>query len=364
MGTVGSTATVCDETESRHKDPTRLMAVAQRLAAATTRLPPCCLQVCGDFVYIGTYDLDKGSGERHGSVDTYLSDGLTLVESIDTNGAVLDIKVSPHDEHIVATAHSTGEVAVWRHDEALRRLQLVATHQLFDRHTLVTSLVFLPVERDQLLVTLTTGELAVVNHALGTVVQTMAAQHSLECWTGHYGEVGHMLHVAFTGGDDARLIAHDLRTAGEVWRTGTRHHTAGVVSVLGALTRWNHARPHQLWTGLYDDHLRVLDLRLVDRARPALISGYPPLVLYEENLGGGVWRLVPRGDDAVLACCMYDGARIVRPTETSFDVERYFKGDHESMCYGGDWTQGGAEVVTCSFYDKVVQAWSPSEVQA
>ena len=46
-------------------------------------------------------------------------------------------------------------------------------------------------------------------------------------------------------------------------------------------------------------------------------------------------RLIPSPvDNRLLSCCMYDGARIIDANLDSFTVTRYFKQDHQSMCYG------------------------------
>ena len=76
--------------------------------------------------------------------------------------------------------------------------------------------------------------------------------------------------VVFTGGDDAKLIAHDLRTNQSIWNTGHRHHGAGVVSILSPGPNWNTNNSNHLWTGSYDDSLRILDLRVIDKGNPLL----------------------------------------------------------------------------------------------
>ncbi|KAL6450567.1 RRT2 Diphthine methyltransferase [Candida maltosa Xu316] len=192
------------------------------------------------------------------------------------------------------------------------------------------------------------------------------AMHELECWTGSFGSSsGSLSNIVYTGGDDACLIAHDIRTNRDVW-TLKRGHDAGIVSVLSPGSNgWNMNGGYSLWTGSYDDHLRVWDLRVVDRLNPELIDGYVPKLLNKEDLGGGVWRLIPspvENDDRVLSCCMYEGVRVIDVQgEERFKVSRFFKEDHESMCYGGDWSSDGKYIATCSFYDNVVQIWSPDE---
>lgn len=331
--------------------------IHSRLAATKSSLPPCCLRVHPNdtsLILLGTYQLEKDSGRRHGSVEMWkYADGhLEQLRTYPTDGAILDLKFGVGGSTLV-TAHSTGNIMVWR--SAGADLELVHDKALFDPDTLITSIFFSPTH-DELLVTLTSGASALVDLATFEVNE-LDTSHSLECWTGAFGEVGPLSNVVFTGGDDLALIAHDRRTNGPIW-TAARAHDAGVVAILPASPHWNAANAHHLWTGSYDDHLRVLDLRITEQSTD-LIPGLVPRVLQKENLGGGVWRLIPSPvDQRVLACCMYDGARIINGGE-SFLVEGYFKGDHESMCYGGDWASDGSYVATCSFYDNVVQVWEP-----
>lgn len=342
------------------------MLTAKRLAVTKTALPPCCLRLDPrdpSVVLIGTYKLEKETGTRHGSIDILRIElgEFSLVSSTPTLLAILDLKFSPFDPLVVVLAHSTGEIAVWQYNGELSLVQKV---QLTDDDTLVTSIFFCPHEEGKLLATLTSGESLLVDLQTQQTDQ-LASSHSLECWTGAFGEIGPAQNVVFTGGDDAALVAHDTRSLDKIWATGYKHHDAGVVLILCPSTKWLNLQPNTLWTGSYDDHLRILDLRMLEiESGPMLYQNLLPSERLKQNLNGGVWRLIPAPhSDDVLACCMYDGARIITPTSTSAAILRYFKGDHESMCYGGDWMEPDS-VVTCSFYDNVVQQWLPSETAA
>lgn len=317
---------------------------------------------------IGTYKLEKDTGRRHGSLDVYASGkgGWTRLLSVATELAVLDVKVSPKDPSVWVLAHSTGNIMVWKFDEDNNSLQLQENLRLYDEGVLVTSVFFDPANPEQLLATLTSGEAAIVNLQDSSSHQ-LDTQHLLECWTGAFGEAAPAANVVFTGGDDAKLIAHDLRTNSKIWATSARHHDAGVVLILCPNTLWLLHQPNQLWTGSYDDHLRVFDLRKLDTDDgPCLFPSLLPQELHKVNLNGGVWRLIPAPksastpQDSVLACCMYQGAYIVLPEDDKPVAKQFFKGQHDSMVYGGDWASLGEYVVTCSFYDNVVEQWLPS----
>lgn len=367
-------------------------------AVSHTNKPPCCLRIFrDDFIILGTYDLDKPSGARTGSIDV-LDRNLGPLENYDTYGAVLDLKLSPFDDTLMASAHSTGNVELWRieyesiaSDRTLKLLR-IANLQVFDADTLITSLHFSPRTPENLLVTATNGETRVLDLKHESEVFTSQAlsmqyskletnlldvqgcqasvsnvdsvtldyQHALECWTAEYGCLAPFENVVFTGGDDSAIAAHDLRTLETVW-SNSRIHEAGVVAIKCSSSTFRANKPTSILTGSYDDHIRSLELRMMgDSIYPGV--NVPVANSSSSNLGGGVWRFAESPQNAqdsesnkLLVCCMYDGAKILRVDGDDFIIETYTKKNHESMCYGGDW--GHKFVATCSFYDKVVQLW-------
>lgn len=341
------------------------MLFSKQLAATKTQLPPCCLQIHPlnhKIVFVGTYDLEKVSGLRHGSIETYsTADGLfELLKQATAPLAILDLKFNPSDPCCLILAHSTGIISVWSVDPQTFVLTKKHEYEVSKNSTLVTSIFFNPSDQNQLLCTLTSGAALMLDLTTG-LVEEFNAYHDLECWTGAFGQLGPCKNVVFTGGDDSKLIAHDIRTKEKIWATNHRHHDAGVVSILSPHEKWLNSQPNCLWTGSYDDCLRVFDVRYLDSDEgPVLYQSLLPTESTKKNLGGGVWRLIPSPtSNDVLSCCMYDGARIIEPQEGgSFEVRRYFKGNHESMVYGADWKDPDS-VTTCSFYDNVLHQWLP-----
>ncbi|CCE65027.1 hypothetical protein TPHA_0J02070 [Tetrapisispora phaffii CBS 4417] len=378
------------------------MEESKTVAATLTKFPPCCLRIFRDkYILVGTYELDKPTGNRTGTVDVY-DDELVLVNSYPCYGAVLDLKLSPFDATLVISAHSTGNVMLWKVEcESRLELKLIKNIQVFEIETLITSLHFSPLKASTVLLTATSGEAVTINIETGDVtfssnaveayyskVETKAlnvqgisesiveqdsepfsTKHSLECWTGEFGALQPLADTVFTGGDDATIMGHDLRSHDVIW-TNNRIHEAGVVGIKCSTQTFRTSKPTSIVTGSYDDQIRSFDFRMLgaDSIYPG--QNIPVLNSQQLNLGGGVWRFseapinLQYEKDTLLVCCMYNGTKIVtiNDLETSnadeqFQEIHYLKNGHDSMCYGGDWSS--RFIATCSFYDKSLQKWNP-----
>ncbi|CDK24313.1 unnamed protein product [Kuraishia capsulata CBS 1993] len=281
--------------------------------------PPCCLQFSptdGSVLLAGTYTLHKENGTRTGSIERYeLQTGeLILTEEVKVESAILDLKFIDPTRFI--TAQSTGNIMLWNLG---KNIELLRNVQIFEEDVLVTSIT---IGDDQLGITSTTGSVATVSRETLQVTQIYESIHSLECWCLNFNEG-----VIYSGGDDAKLNLIDPRI-GMVTRS--LRHDAGVTSILP----WKGS----LLSGSYDDNIRRID-----------ISSFREVE--KHNLGGGVWRLTPQGDE-LLVNCMYDGAKILN---SDLEVTKILSKNHTSICYGGAWKDDS--LATCSFYDKVIQLW-------
>lgn len=371
-----------------------------------TSLPPCCLRIFQDkFILVGTYDLDKPTGFRTGSIVIY-NKNLELLNTYSTYGAILDLKLSPFDNTLVITGHSTGNISIWKienTDSDSINLSFITSIQVYDPEILITSLHFSPLYQNLVTVTATSGESAIIdltNDSKTSLINSKSLYdhfcidkietpiqldiqnisqsvidyrnlrndftkiHDLECWTAEFGCLSPLQSVLFTAGDDSSLIAHDLRTLDSIW-SNNRIHSAGVTSIKTSTNTFRTSKPTSIITGSYDDHIRCLDLKMLgDNLYPG--SNIPVFKKRENNLNGGVWRLIenPNDPESLLVCCMYNGAKIVKffedeenDDDTFFQETNYLKTGHESMCYGGDWSS--ELIATCSFYDKSLQVWNP-----
>lgn len=324
---------------------------------ATTQLPPCVVQVHPvnhSLMLVGTYHLDKEQGTRQGSIDIYYYEEgkLRAGRSNPIRSAVLDLQIKPDQPDIVVSAQSTGQVVVWKlegwravspsatpgpesasgprpgldsrhstpqtqHSNLLHQRTSSATsgmsgtarectcepifqHQLFDSNTLVLSIKFSANDPSLMSATLSSGEVALlrITDAGAITVIAQHQSHTLECWTSAFGETSNLDNILFSGGDDSLLVSHDLRImsmehSGIIW-SSMRLHDAGITSILPSSikTGWMRQSPLCLWTGGYDDQLVSVDLRL--GAQNCLDKYNVPRVESKLDLGGGVWRLVPK----------------------------------------------------------------------
>ncbi|CAN8251825.1 unnamed protein product [Cochlearia groenlandica] len=112
--------------------------------------------------------------------------------------------------------------------------------------------------------------------------------------------------------------------------------------------------PYSVYTGSYDEPLRVWDTRSVSR----------PVNETSVSLGGGVWRIKHHLclSGVVLAACMHNGFAVAKVGDGKGEVMENYK-KHESLAYGADWYKGKdgkqSVVATCSFYDRLLRLWMP-----
>lgn len=166
----------------------------------------------------------------------------------------------------------------------------------------------------------------------------------------------------WTGGDDCAFHLWDLRQGTDQAAVSLRKaHSAGVCCIMPSSHR---GEEHVLFTGSYDEHVRLWDLRSVGEPP----SGMPPKTLAKEVTGGGVWRLRYRSGcpGRLFAACMYNGYATLEysAAEGTLSITRAFD-QSGALCYGADWamvrgrrrSEKGSDNEVClcataSFYDK------------
>lgn len=291
---------------------------------------------------VGTYWLDEATKKRHGKLCVYKLqlDNLAAIEGsaeklqdIDCD-AILDMKW--YDSRLFV-AHSTGSLSIFdtmsSSDISSFKLALLKRKTFIETDTLVMSL---SVSARGILTSHSDGTIAILTHDLR--LQNMLHVSELEVWIQSWGADSHLI---YTGSDDGLFAAWDIREAHSrgshttsTW-SNTRSHGAGVTAIVP------DKNGRDILTGSYDDRIRRFDVRNLRKT------------VIEKDLSGGVWRIIPRERDELVACCTYDGAKVIQ--NENFEILKTWTG-HDSMVYGGDVT--GDLIGTCSFYDKRVCIWT------
>ncbi|MCJ1293763.1 hypothetical protein MMC34_005318 [Xylographa carneopallida] len=315
------------------------------------------------------------------------------LQTVSTCSAVLDLHFSPHQPEVLAVATSTGAIEIYQlhlvQSISLERSLIV---QAFDSAILALSLAWHPsLERPtEIAVSLSDGNIALVDYSKTPPVQLVTEAHSLEAWTVSWSNLGRTSNdcVLYSGGDDSglrafphRQLRSDIRPDEDDVESpasatapifNTKIHGAGVTAIL-PIKRASSSTPETILTGSYDEYIRVLALSPMGIWK----------VLAEKRLGGGVWRLkqiaglenndtpLPtQSPHYVLASCMHAGARVLQicqnsPETWSIDVLYKFE-EHKSMNYGSDATflrdhekgkYPSVVVASTSFYDRELCLW-------
>lgn len=258
--------------------------------------------------------------------------------------------------------------------------------QVADPSFLVLSLAWSPYSArpSTMAVSLSSGQIRVLDYKTSDKALRSIQSHSLEAWTVAWSTAGcnDESCILYSGGDDSALCKHGevclkstLKKDGEPLvdeapqstSCDVKTHLAGVTAILPIAT--GTAGEEILLTGSYDEYLRILT---------PLGTGRRSKVLAEKRLGGGVWRLKLVGagqlveggelELKVLASCMHAGARIVeirrsKEQEWAVRVLACFE-EHESMNYASDLSveisKDGLKsttYVSTSFYDRKLCIW-------
>ncbi|MCJ1244544.1 hypothetical protein MMC30_001742 [Trapelia coarctata] len=371
--------------------------------------PPSCIEfsrVAEEIFVVGTYSLVEaedtgGSQSRNGSLVLMrgAESGLTSLQTHATGSAVLDLHFSPYQPKVLAVATSTGAVEIFQLRLDNRgRLERFKSIQIFEPTVLVLSVAWhpSPLRLTTLAVSLSNGNLAVIDYAKPTAIIRVLEAHSLEAWTVAWSpevsfEDPYDGFSLYSGGDDSGFCnfpaintAHDHQESEDADgapEPGTLNagfdskiHSAGLTAILPFYAQVNDQIQLVLLTGSYDERVRLLKQGPNGRWKS----------VKERRLGGGVWRLkmISGGHEFVrdgkcewvyhvLASCMHAGARVLQIRLSDFEswsirVLAKFE-EHESMNYGGDATfaienddpqSRSLVIASTSFYDRKLCLWT------
>lgn len=152
--------------------------------------------------------------------------------------------------------------------------------------------------------------------------------------------------VIVSGADDGFLKLWDIRLSNTSPITTNKTHTAGVTSFLN-----NRFADYQLFTGSYDEHLRLFDMRSIKT------NGDP---VTELNLGGGVWHMgygTGCCSQIILASCMYNGWCAIKQNGTVVEVKSSHSEQGENLLYGAslvNHSRFATLAAFCTFNDNFV----------
>ena len=318
----------------------------------------------------------------------------SLIQTINTPYAVLDLHFSPSEPKLLAVATSTGCICLYTTESfGPDPIGHVKTIDLVDSSTLVLALAWCPtsMDRSTIAASFSDGRIATIDYEAPESSFKAATSHSLEAWTLAWSAMADQARLKrlYSGGDDSVIchhehidnqlaVAKDTEDAErEEYRPILRNskiHTAGVTAIL-PLSTFSDDRPEILLTGSYDEFVRVLQPRSSSTRNVFQC-------LAEKRLHGGVWRLKLMRDHGsqedrsfiVLASCMHAGARVLKikrreGEDWKIDIVARFE-EHSSMNYASDSRLDSDEgdihnftVISTSFYDRKLCVWRFQDIR-
>ncbi|EKM83884.1 hypothetical protein AGABI1DRAFT_117353 [Agaricus bisporus var. burnettii JB137-S8] len=356
------------------------------MASFDTGFPADSLEFCpsplaSDIVACGTYKLDNDTfsaenertNQQHRRGQCLIfrvqsnetSDKLSIEKMQECDlAAVLDMKwchLGETSQPLLAVADSMANITLHQLNTSEKRLSQIERIQCATSDVLCLSLDWSNRLRPQsspgcLIVSLSNGSLCLLRPTQTShlaLTETWHA-HDYEPWIAawNYWDIN----IIYSGGDDLRLLAWDIRQGFAKPVHINKRFDAGVTSIQ------SHPHIENIFAvGSYDHKIRIFDARK------------PSVPLAQADAGGGVWRLKwhpssTRRND-VLVASMHDGFKIVSfdldisidqlPTGAKFT--RRFD-EHKSLAYGADWSYApsgsrGTIIGSCSFYDHTLHLW-------
>ncbi|XP_062169708.1 uncharacterized protein LOC133875554 [Alnus glutinosa] len=327
-----------------------------------------CVEFCPHDTYrhvlaASTYMLQEGDQpSRSGSISLFNVDAnmgcLDLFHRVDTAG-IFDMKWSPVGGNVgclLAQADADGCLRFHSLESCLDGAEGVLLKEISGDK--ISSSMCLCLDWNpsatSITVGLSDGSVSMVSLLESQMeVQQEWKAHDFELWASSFDI--HQPQLVYTGSDDCKFSCWDLRdTPSKLAFQNTKVHKMGVCCIVK-----NPSDPNTLFTGCYDEYLRVWDVRSISK----------PVNETSICLGGGVWRIKPHPivPGLVLAACMHNGFAVVKMEGDKAEVlETYSK--HGSLAYGADWQRGesfqdgknkSTLVATCSFYDRLLRLWMP-----
>lgn len=350
----------------------------------------CCsvetVPMCpGEGLYaLGMYELNEETNLRIGALALYNRN--TLISSRPMKSGVLDMKF--HGP-LLACALSSGDVEILSINEEMKDFSSQEPLIKNPDEGLALSLDWNKSEDDDVRLAVSTQEGSVLVYDLLPTgfIESSALRHvhtlfgeRVPAWITAFNP--HNSQIVMSGGDDCCLRLWDLRCPSNSVHKVSNFFTAGVTS-----SQWcpYNSHPNIYAVGSYDGSIAIWDERM---CRPKPLTSI--------DSGGGVWRLkwMPEINCSTHhqlflgAACMHNGSgiyeinpgsKLVESDMSITTVETLIDSNEERLVYGFDWLISSGteksiditedlaksqpcsihyEIVTCSFYDNLVQLWS------
>ncbi|KAI0033176.1 WD-40 repeat-containing protein [Vararia minispora EC-137] len=284
--------------------------------------------------------------------------------------AILDMKwchTSETRQPLLAIADSECNISFHEWDIEEKRIDASVSVSLGDPQVLCLSLDW--ANRRQptssladLVVSLSNGDLALLRQDAtgGLSVRDSWHAHDYEPWIAawNYWDTN----IIYSGGDDLKMKAWDIRAGFSQPVAINKRFTAGVTTIQS-----HPNTEHIIAVGSYDSSVRLFDTRKL----------LTPLT--QAEVGGGAWRVKwhpsPKRTHDLLVAAMHGGFKILKFHDmwTSQDTPPVFRerwtimkefNKHQSLAYGVDWShvpmqdeRGETLVASASFYDHAMYLW-------
>ena len=306
---------------------------------------------CNDIFLSGSYELNVSLEKRWGNVSLFAvrDDCVDLLLSKDCDEfGVLDSKWVTAEQFAVACSDSCCRLfEISGDDSSANSVFNVNEKSKFEIEGNLGEIVLsLDVTTDNLVCASNKGNLYLIN--TGSQSVDIVGNHQCEIWTCSFSQSDPNL--IFSGSDDCFLNVWDNRMSRKIFKI---EHPSGVCSV-----QTEQKFPALLFTGCYDDSLRIFDLRFLETMTAS--SGRLATALSSVDIGGGPWRIKfnPMDKDLIGIAAMYEGYKLLRDQR---DISEAFSNPRENklLAYGFDWSRKNPKhCVSCSFYDRIVSLWS------
>ncbi|KAI4113145.1 MAG: hypothetical protein LQ345_005808 [Seirophora villosa] len=326
------------------------------------------------------YDAQRSGEYRTFIIDLYRA----LVKDVPVAYAILDLQFTSDERKRFAVASSSGDVHLYSF-QCTAHVSVTLEHTITvapSSDILALSLKFMW-NSNMMAVTLSNGNVAILDTGNVKIRHTLPWAHSLEAWVAAWSPLRERL-VLYSGGDDSVFHRHDCSNQQESgvprnhadFMRDTKLHGAGVTAILPLYV--DQDGKEFIITGSYDEFVRVLQITPGSKRAKLLL---------EQRMDGGVWQLrllnYSQPSDTgsgelcywILASCMHAGCRVMKifrpPPEKEEDWSLQVVGkfeEHESMNYASDAQQDlqagdlkDLTFISTSFYDRKLCVWKLEE---